>query len=165
MLYTHTCAICIEDITPKTDMISTLLCNHSYHSECLVEYFIYKYNQHRKEDVYFNYDYHYYHNYKCPICRKHIRCKDIHNIVYNFYVHTKNEYEECKEEFDKLKKEYCINKFKYNIKKMFIKNLDNKIYSDIFTKISEFNKILPCKQHRFNAAKELYNIIHCSCLE
>jgi hypothetical protein len=173
MFSTNMCSICLEDSIPTSDstlspdITSILTCNHSFHTECLAQYFIYKYNQNYKENVYFDYNnYHYYHNYKCPMCRKHIRCKDIHQIIYKFYLYTKNEYELYKKEFNKLKKEYCIINLKYKIKKIFIKNTDDKIYQDYINKIFDSNKIMLCKEARYNAANGLYNSIHyCSCLE
>jgi hypothetical protein len=159
MLSTEICSICIEEIMIKTE--TTLRCNHLFHTECLVKYLIYMYNKNCKDNIYLDYD-----NYKCPICRKHLRCKDIHKIVSTFYFNTQNEYKLYKEQYSKLRYEYYFNSIKYNIKKLFTKNMDSKAYNDYVDNIIEHYNTLLEKETRFKIAEDLYNSIHyCSCLE
>ena len=140
-IFNETCTICIEDfendilLTPVT----TLKCKHMYHTECLLKYLYHCDNTARK----------------CPTCRKTIKCKELHNIVTNYYMKINNDYTKTKYNLKKLEYNYTLENFKFKIKKLFT-SIDKKQAFEILLKDEEhFAEIAKYKLIMFQKKKEL----------
>lgn len=114
--YNNECPICIDSFNNNNESLQ-LHCNHTYHISCLSTYIETEFTklakQVNRETCLFC------KQFKCPLCRKSIRCKDIKDIIYNQYYSLKEANKSLKKEIKDLQNQSYMLTFKFKCVKLF----------------------------------------------
>lgn len=149
MSYNEECSICIENFDNQNSI--TLSCNHTFHSECIMKYIETEFNnyrkQHQNERICCK-------QFKCPLCRKSISCKDSNPLIYNYYQKYKQQYKQIDKQINKLQNEIYLFTFKFQVKKLFRKINQQEAYKFLIEDETLLETMMLHKQ-KYSEIKEL----------
>lgn len=148
--FNDNCSICLDDFDNTSIQLK---CKHSYHSKCMITYIETEFNRvckkHNTERVLCK-------QFKCPLCRTFIDCKDIHSLMYKYYKEQKTKYKQLNIEIKELQNKIYILSIKFRLRKIF-KHIP---VSEVYTFLLEDETILESimkKKVKCQESKDLMN--------
>ena len=109
------CTFCFEEASAQVS--TRLKCGHTYHTECMIQYIMYICNKSKKN--YDLYERRMYFSVKCPLCRRSVGCKSIHEMIFPYYENLRNEYDKQVSLYYTFKRKLFVLKIAMYMKNVF----------------------------------------------
>jgi hypothetical protein len=94
--------------------------------------------------------------FKCPLCRRFISCKDSNTLIYNYYQKYKQKYKLIKKEINRLQNDSYWLTFRFQMKKLVLKTNHQDAYKFLLEDETLLETIMIHKQ-KYREIKDLMN--------
>lgn len=101
------CPICLEEFDQGIGQEIVLRCKHVFHKDCLVKCLLFQYKTQN--------------GFRCPICRRGVCCDTKRMLLYDTYMHTRQDYKTAKKQASRARSHLMNWNMKHQIMKFFKK--------------------------------------------